>query len=132
MDIELIVALITVAIAVAVPAITNKQNNDHQIQIKKMDMIFSEKQKIYFEFADTYAIALADPSDSNISAFRAAAHKCFILNTTDDFYKNALNCINHLEKHASKSDTEKYFRLCVISLSFDLENMTFDFENPIR
>ena len=62
MNIELLVALAAIVISAIVPAITNQQNNEHQIRLKKLDTFFLEKQKVYFEFADSYALALTNPS----------------------------------------------------------------------
>ena len=50
MNIELLVALAAIVISAIVPAITNQQNNEHQIRLKKLDTFFLEKQKVYFEF----------------------------------------------------------------------------------
>ena len=102
MNIELLVALAAIVISAIVPAITNQQNNEHQIRLKKLDIFFLEKQKVYFEFADSYALALTNPSPENISKFRSATHKCFMLNANKDFYKDALECITCLENNESK------------------------------
>lgn len=69
MNIELLVALAAIVISAIVPAITNQQNNEHQIRLKKLDTFFLEKQKVYFEFADSYALALTNPSQRIFQSF---------------------------------------------------------------
>ena len=131
MNIELLVALAAIFISAIVPAITNQQNNEHQIRLKKLDTFFLEKQKVYFEFADSYALALTNPSPENISKFRSATHKCFMLNANKDFYKDALECITCLENNESKEKIETLYMFCVRSLSLNLEFAIEDFEYPI-
>lgn len=45
MNIELLVALAAIVISAIVPAITNQQNNEHQIRLKKLDTFFLENKR---------------------------------------------------------------------------------------
>lgn len=45
MNIELLVALAAIVISAIVPAITNQQNNEHQIRLKKLDTFFSKNKR---------------------------------------------------------------------------------------
>ena len=131
MNIELLVALSAIVISAIVPAITNHQNNEHNIRTKKLHTFFIEKQKTYFEFADSYASALINPNPENISKFRSATHKCFILNADKNFYKTALECIDGLENCESKEKIEVLYMHCVQSLSRNLHFDIDEFEIPM-
>lgn len=129
MNIELFLALGTTIAAVTVPYFTNKNNNEHQRMMKKMDLIFAEKYKAYSNFCYTYSVAISSPTPENIAAFKAAINQTYLLNANIKIRHTGLSCAKHIENSDPKAEEE--FMECSTQLSLELDDMIFDFENPI-
>lgn len=130
MNIELILALGTAIAAVVSPYLTSKDNNRHQRMMKKMDLIYAEKYKAYSNFCSAYAVATSNPTQENIAAFKASANQAYLLNTDSTFRSSALSCANHIAASSPKSEEE--FLYCSKLLSLDLDEMAYNFSNPIE
>lgn len=130
MTIELILALGTAIAAVVAPYLTSKDNNKHQRMMKKMDLIYAEKYKAYSNFCSAYAVASSNPTPENIATFKASANQAYLLNANSTFRYAALSCANHIASSDPKA--EESFLDCSRILSLDLDDMEFDFSNPIE
>ena len=120
MNWELLIAMISVVISVSVPAITNYQNNKHQLKLKKIEILLREKQALYLEFAEAFHNVIKEKNEDGYFRFKQAINKCSLVCTDKDFYENAKACLSY-SREALGDENERFFKACLECLKKDLE-----------
>ena len=126
MNVELYLALGTTIAAIVVPYFVNKNNNEHQRVMKKMDLVFTEKYKAYSNFCTAYSVAASDPTPEKISAFKAAVNQAYLLHAKGDLRQLGLSCACHLAANDPKAEDD--FLECTKAFSYELDDMILDFD----
>ncbi len=73
-DWNFILTLVALVISVATPAITNYQNNKHQLKMKKIEVLYQQKFSAFQSFCSFFENGIKDENLTAYEQFCSACH----------------------------------------------------------
>lgn len=123
---NLFITAIALVISVLTPAITNHQNNKHQLKMKKIEVLYQQKFSAFQSFCSFFQDGI---KHENLTAYEQFCSACY---TVKMLYpdENLISKIDTLIQFSTSSDANKYknertriFNECLEILSKNLEEL---------
>lgn len=109
-------------ISIASPIFLSHLNNQHQLKMKKIELLYEKKQAIYLEFAESYYLFSHSCDENQYRTLEAATNKCRLLCRNKKFSIAADNLLQFTANKVSEPSCDQFYFACLELLYEDLAN----------